>query len=345
MDLKYTDYDVADFTADPYFISSVLAPDEESESFWTNWVRENPSRQKAVHDARLLVLLMHSRRFRLGDQRREDLWGRIKSGALSKTVIKPAGRSVRWYKYAAVLAMVACCSYMAYRFYASDSLLVLRNEKGRKSAAYLPDGTKVWLNSESTLTYPKTFDHASQRTVFLEGEAFFDVVKNTEKPFIVSTPDLQVKVLGTMFNVRSYSNSGTTETTLVEGKVTIAVNGGESPVELVPDQQAVYSNQSRKLSVGNVKVDDVTSWKEGRLIIFNMPFYELMQELERWYDVKIVLKDEKSLACRFSTTIENGPITRILDMLKTTSGATYTILDKTITIEGSLCETPAIDPQ
>lgn len=351
--MDYSTYDIADFAADEFFVSWVLHPGEESDAFWSEWLASHPEMRKVVHEARLSVLLMESRRLSLPKRNRAKIWQNIQARAFrdhaaapNPPVVKERKLSgyVLWLRIAACLLVCAALSYMALnRLYDPlPDVIVAENSRGKKSIIYLPDGTKVWLNAESRLTYPATFQNVNERRVSLVGEAFFDVTENPGKPFLVSTPNLQVKVLGTSFNVRSYETDNITETTLLRGKVMIALNSDHDEeqddfVTLKENQQAIYSNESGRLSLRTVEANTVASWKEGKLVIVNKPIADIEVTLERWYGVEITIEGSVSDDCRFSTTIENEPITRILELFTATGNVTYTINDNLITLKGDLC--------
>lgn len=347
--MDYAGFDIADFAADEHFVSWVLHPDEQSDAFWNRWSAEHPEKSKILYEARLLVLLMNSRRLRLEDDQKENLWDAIQQKAFEGEELLqeepeavPQNRFTLWWKVAASVALIVAATYF-FPFNLTSSQTIVHNPKGKKSVLYLPDGTKVWLNAESRLSYPESFEKLSVREVELEGEAFFDVTENKAQPFIVKTSQLQVKVLGTAFNVKSYENQNTIETTLVRGLVMIELNENtsdqhpEKPIFLKENEQAVYSTVSKELSLHKIKTEPVTDWKEGKLSFVNRPFSEIERELERWYGVEIILENETSSACRFSTTIENEPINKILELFRTTSGITYEIQNNTIRINGNLC--------
>lgn len=350
--MDYSDFDIADFAADRFFVSWVLSPDENSDRFWNQWCAAHPDKSKAIYEARLLVLLMNSRRLKMSDERKESMWESIQSQAFGEEQQQAEAisetRTSRWsgsffLKVAAVFLLIVMVGYYGGTSFLSSGLTVVKNRKGEKSILYLPDGTKVWLNAESSISYPESFENSPVREVALDGEAFFDVTENKAKPFIVKTSQLQVKVLGTSFNVRSYKDQSTVETTLVHGSVMIELNdakpqaGNDQPILLKENEQAIYSTVSRTMSLHSIKAETATAWRVGKLSFANKPFYEIEEELERWYGVEILLEDEESASCRFSTTIENEPINKILELFKATSGIAYEIDNKTIVIKGSLC--------
>lgn len=156
--------------------------------------------------------------------------------------------------------------------------------KGGTYQVTLPDGTEVWLNAESTLRYPGRFG-ADRRLVMLEGEAYFDVFSDSGRPFVVSTRGEEIEVLGTQFNVTSYPNEPMTKTTLVEGKVKVRNVASGQAFVLDPDQQSVSEGATTR--VQQVAAMQFTAWKDGFFFFENTPFTDVLEQLARWYDIKI----------------------------------------------------------
>lgn len=244
-------------------------------------------------------------------------------------------------KVAAVFAGLLLLSAVVYKVYMNYQTVVYTTASGQKEKVVLPDLSTVTLNGSSSLTYDKGWDSAEKREVHLEGEAYFDVVKNTDKPFIVHASKLKIKVLGTSFNVKSYKEDDLVETTLVEGKVAIENGRNKRPdaqdVILTPNQKAVFSKISEEIILTEVEAAYHTSWKSGKLIFEDEPFGEIVKDLERWYGVKIKLSKETSRQCRFRVKIEEESIKEVLDLFKSTTDLTYTIEGNQITIKGKLC--------
>jgi ferric-dicitrate binding protein FerR (iron transport regulator) len=171
--------------------------------------------------------------------------------------------------------------------------------KGRQFSLVLPDGSKVWLNAASSITYP-TFFSGSQRRVNITGEAYFEIVKDEKKPFHVSiNNDAEVQVLGTQFNINSYENEGSIFTTLLEGSVRI-VQGDQLAV-LKPGQQAEVSTETaahekhntQKIKVrSDVNLNKVMAWKNGVFDFQDATLEEVMRQLERWYDIEVVYEKD-----------------------------------------------------
>jgi len=189
---------------------------------------------------------------------------------------------------------------------------------GQKRTVTLPDGTKIWINSGSTLSYPKILGK-KQREVLLSGEAFFEVTKNKHRPFIVKTKEVSVKVLGTVFNVSAYPGDKTIETTLVRGKV-LAYHEGEKKsradqVVLFPGENAVFSLAMQTFSVKKVDTKLYTSWKDGILIFRNTPLTEVIKKLNRWYNVNFEIHDKKIGNFVYSVSFKNDSLSTVMNVL------------------------------
>lgn len=233
--------------------------------------------------------------------------------------------------------------------------------RGQKSEVILADGTQIWLNSESKLSYPANFT-GKNREVHLSGEAFFKVTHNSENPFIVKTSDINIQVHGTSFNVKSYPKDGIVETTLIDGSISIMRQNSKrrhrNTIQLKPNQKAVYikgqgkiklsdlrelhknaKDKKQKLSRKKIIVSDkadtekITAWKDKKLIFRNEKFDELANRLERWYDVEITITNPELTQYHYSGTIENETIHDVLEIIKLTLPIKYTIKHKNIHIE------------
>ncbi len=185
---------------------------------------------------------------------------------------------------------------------------------GARTQVALPDGSLVWLNSGSSMTCPVAFDSKS-RNVELKGEAFFEVVKNEKIPMVVTAGNLKVKVYGTKFNVNAFPDNGVFETTLVEGKVSIIPGDGKQEYRLSPGYTASYSVGNQKLKME--KVDEMakyTGWKEGKLLFHDERFSEIINRLERWYNVDIQLTDASLGNYTLYATFFDESIEQILEI-------------------------------
>lgn len=187
---------------------------------------------------------------------------------------------------------------------------------GQMSQLTLSDGTRVWLNSGTTLRYPERFAE-TRRTVSVEGEAFFEVARMPDKPFFIQTDDLQVEVLGTSFNLSAYPADASTSVTLVEGSVSVNDVAGKSIARLKPGQTATMGKNGSVLHISNVKTGFYAAWKEGKIYFEDEPLDEIARKLERWFNVEITFSEEALKSLRFSGTIlKNKPIDQIMQALQ-----------------------------
>ena len=185
----------------------------------------------------------------------------------------------------------------------------------------LSDGTRVWLNAASSLTYPEIFQDR-ERVVELTGEAFFEVKPDTALPFIVKTQGMRVKVLGTTFNVKAYPDELKLYTTLVEGKVEVFSDYLHRGVMLYPGEQAV--SDSSEIQKRQVNVQPYISWKEGKFVFINAPLGEICKQIARWYDVEIQFADnEIGKVCFTGAILKFRPLEDLLDMIEVTSRVQY----------------------
>lgn len=163
---------------------------------------------------------------------------------------------------------------------------------GQKFKIQLSDGTWVWLNSGSKLRFPQQFASSSQfREVYLEGEAFFDVTKDAQKPFLVNTENINIEVLGTRFNLSAYGSDDAIATTLVEGAVKVyETDSPKNGMRLDPSYQAHFSKSTQSFGKRKVDTDLYTAWMQNKLIINDLTFPEILKKLERTHNVTFVNK-------------------------------------------------------
>lgn len=236
---------------------------------------------------------------------------------------------------ASVLLMMASFAvYQSYFRSEPTQQLTKITDQGQKSTLVLSDGTRVRLNAASTLSYPNQFTEG-ERVVSLSGEAFFEVVRNTEKPFKVKTENMEVRVLGTSFNVSVYS-AAESSVTLATGSVHITAQKGD--VILKPGQQAILSNAANDLTVRQVDVSEQIAWKDGVLIFKSANIDEVIQKLSRWYNVKIETSEAWPSDCRISAEYTNESLLNVLESFKFIYGLEYEIKEKNhITLKGNPC--------
>lgn len=355
--MKYLGYSAEEFANDSFFIRWVKSPDEESEWFWRSFMNEHPSAIVRIEEARRLVLGLHFSFDALGDDELERMRNSLLMRVRADKEDERVGQTHRiplWMKAAAAVLFACTIGFTSYFFVRdsareqvagvmpdASSLEQRSNPDGQKSVLFLSDGTKVWLNAASRISYAPDFGQTASRDVYLEGEAFFDVTHDPEKPFVVHTSSIQVKVLGTSFNVKSYSEDKTIETTLVQGSVRIeqsdAVGRHTGVVELKPNQRAVFDKVSRIINVNEVVAANSGSWKENRLVFDGEAIDNVLSQMERWYNVRIHAADRGHLDCRITASIENESLQEVLKLIEATHGVKCIVSGMDVFVEGKLC--------
>lgn len=241
-------------------------------------------------------------------------------------------------RYAAAILIGVIFSFST--FYLTDKnktqeagIYQLVTHKGEKSYLQLPDGTKVWLNSCTTLKYAQDYGR-SNRDIFLNGEAYFEVAKNKDLPFVVKTNGISVEALGTVFNVCAYGEDSHLMTTLFSGKVAVRPASASRQVLLEPNQVAVYHKSKDKIEVVPYDKRQFAQWKDGYLTFERMSLREITKLLERNYNVVFLYDNQKIKMLRFSGSFRNSEdLSGILNVIKTNTGIHYEIKKDTIVIK------------
>lgn len=194
----------------------------------------------------------------------------------------------------------------------------------------LCDSTVVCLNADSRLTYPVNFK-GKERRVYLSGEAYFQVKRNENKPFVVVSEQVEIKVLGTTFGVRAYTGENNILTTLESGNV--MVEAGGRCVELVPDKQALFDKSTSTLEVREVNIDLFLSWKDGRLKYDNCPLEKMMTDLSRWYGFDVFFSRSELGSYRFSIDMRKyDSFEEVLQLIAQTGEVNFDIKDNTVIV-------------
>ncbi|GGB02485.1 FecR family protein [Puia dinghuensis] len=203
----------------------------------------------------------------------------------------------------------------------------LTTQKGNQYHLTLPDGTKVWLNAVSSITYPTAFA-GKERRVTISGEAYFEVMKNQQKPFIVQEGDMNVEVLGTSFDVNGYGDEAALKTTLVDGKVRVEKGAAASMLE--PGEQAVIANSNAGISIDhNPDIEAVLAWKNGSFAFKDASIAAIMQQVQRWYDVDVIY--EANITKHFVADIpRNVPLSQLLQLLEATDQVHFRVEGKKV---------------
>jgi len=240
--------------------------------------------------------------------------------------------ATRFTKYAAIFLLLGLSTLTAYlliernNYRNETSYFSVHVDSGKSSDVVLPDGSKVELNSQSSIVYNND-NKLSQRRVSLIGEAHFKVTKNPEKPFVVSTEFFDVQVLGTTFDVKTYQSDDYQVVSLLEGKVKLTTRHSENntSIYLTPNQKAIYNKRTGALSVKATDNSSETAWMKGILAFHSEPLHNIKLELERKYDVHIQMDCPSIENDPFTGSFDNKTLVEVLDNLKIHYGLNYTI--------------------
>lgn len=209
-----------------------------------------------------------------------------------------------------------------------SSNAVIRTSEGEKADIFLPDSTRITINSGSEIEYGAGYN-IRERAVRLSGEAYFDVHTDPDKPFIVQAGgEITVLATGTKFNIYSYPDEDRIETTLVDGTISVALED-EDPIEVSPGQQVVYFSRTKRAIVKNVVPETYTSWKENKLRFIDTPFEEVLRKLGRRYNVVFEVRGKELLELKYTATFIDESIEEVMQMLKTISPISYRIYNRT----------------
>ena len=245
-------------------------------------------------------------------------------------------------RVAAAVILVLGFTYIFYQYqnFSSDDLniqtMVQTNDSDQK-VVKLPDGSIIWLNRNSELLYPEIFD-GEIRTIYLKGEAFFEVTPNKEKPTIVHAGSSKTTVLGTSFNLRAYSKKDDVKLTVVSGKVTFALADDKEKVIVLPGNMASLDNESKLVALGPIIDLNFLSWKSKHLTFNDSPIAELIKQLERHYGIKISVQNPAILNCRFTGDFHETDIENVIKIITRATGTTYELIEGQYIIMGSGCK-------
>jgi ferric-dicitrate binding protein FerR (iron transport regulator) len=263
-----------------------------------------------------------------------------------------------WWAAAAASVFIIWCLTGSSESISSKAIdNTVSTNTGYKASISLPDGSKVWLNGDSKITYDGDLK-GNTREVFLSGEAFFDIAKDKTRPFIIHTRTINLKVLGTAFNVRSYENDKETETSLVRGSIEVTLRDNpDKKIILKPGEKLMVKNSLTVDTLSNYKKSEVsdedqpiailakmryygndssiveTSWTKSRLVFYDERLDKIALNLERWFNVSVLIEEDQLKKEKYTAIIEEGDkLEEVLEALKAAEGFHYSINNKEVII-------------
>ena len=302
-----------DFLTDDEFKRWVLTKDPKLNAFWEKWMATHLEKKPTVLKAREMLLAMQFDVSEVTDSEKDQILEQVLKGQKS---FPAQGRTrkvnefslntyTKWWGRIVASIMLIFCVFIFVKVYefrkmasniAKEVKTITKSiPKGQKLSLMLPDGSRVYLNSESSISFPEKFDGQS-RAIKLTGEAYFDVIEDQSRPFIVQTNNISTEVLGTSFNVNSFPEDDEVIISLVSGKVKVLNNNpaDNKPHEVVLEkgEKITINKTTYRMVKTTFDVISEVGWKKGVLTFNNADFEQIKKKLERWYDVRISCSDE-----------------------------------------------------
>jgi len=345
MKLKYKNYSIEDFASEKSFINYCLNSNEEDVSFWNEWMINNPDRTKDINLAKNIVL-----KYSLGLTEPELSTERIKfieqldaissdPGSKKVVAINPfwsyVGRIAAVLVIALGLGLVIKMTLgdQKYEVLTTVAKTIKKNPVGQKSIIYMSDGTKVVLNAESSMEFYEDFGNVT-REVTLTGEAFFEVAKDANKPFVIKTGNVTTTVLGTSFNVNAYPEMNGVQVAVMTGKVAVENTSvvGNS-ISLKPTEMVTYNSETGVMTPSSFSPEEIISWKDGIIYFKNADEKSVFAKLEKWYGVKIETENKSPRSWDITAEYDNLSLGNVLKSLSYAANFEYTIEKKKVILK------------
>jgi ferric-dicitrate binding protein FerR (iron transport regulator) len=350
------DYKVEDFVLDPEFQKWVLSPDAAAKIYWEEYLRANPNKHKEIVLAKRLVVNMSRKAHQVEETRIEETWSNINQ-ALNKvdyskkkqkvipidstTTLRQHEKtprigyhhSLQFYRMAGILTVVFCLSILINFYFPQPAPVVVEipveyeehlTPPGVKSNLTLQDGSRVILNSGSSLRYIKNFE-PHQRVLELEGEAFFEVAEDNDRPFIVKTGLVATTALGTSFNIKAYENESL-DISLVTGRVLVTQEKAQSQQFQLKKGEGLQINlKADRMKRVSFNKERVLAWTHKTIIFDRTPMPEIKRVLENWYGVKISFSNLPMRDLEVSGRFQDQTLRNVLEGLSYSARFEFTI--------------------
>lgn len=271
----------------------------------------------------------------------EKLSKRYAFGESEKIEYSPVAKShsFRFIGQIAASLILIMCLGLGYRLFKSNpkesmnlTYQTIQVNKGERKQVLLADGTQVWLNSESSLSFPKEFSGAT-RDVSFTGEAYFAVAKNPDKHFVINSPRTRTEVLGTRFNLRDYSGEEKSEVVVEEGKVRFSGLQSDGELMLTANQRGTFEAKTREIKQSIVYDSrKYMDWKENKLVLHDLKLEQIKTILERWYDIELIITRNDLKEERYTGSFNNPAVQEVLKSICFALKLTYHQQNKTFTI-------------
>lgn len=315
----YKKYTVAEFITDPDFIAWCKGLADADEVFWNDFLRRYPEQSRNLSVAKMVLQRITIKEDRPSPETVESVWTEIELKKTTRFPLRKAGTARRfsWLRVAAVLMLVLGAASLPFLFNGKKSVVTGFGETKRIE---LPDHSVVVLNARSSLSYSRRWEKEAIRAVTLDGEAYFEVTKDKQHPFIVTTKDgTTVEVVGTHFNVKAYKNDQEVQTIVLEGAVRVTKNGVSKLLTpgnkaIVPSDAAISTNRTMRV-VDRADEKDALAWKTGQFSFNNSNIHDVMLDIARWYNVSVKYDGEINVLLNGNID-KNLPLTDVIEIIQ-----------------------------
>jgi len=343
--MNYDEFKVEDFLYDEFFVRWVRNPGPETNHFWEGWIKSHPDKIATIHKASEIIEAVNYKNYHAPSEhdytavlekilKQQPSWSQ---NALKKD--KPVFSY--WLRYAAAISLVGLITAIILHYVqvSSDAkekyvtTIVKETPLGQKLTFELSDGTLVKLNAGSTLKYSEAF-LGNERKVYLNGEAFFTVTRDENRPFIVETAQLTTTVLGTSFNVEAYGIEAST-VAVMSGKVQVKKSNSARETDtffLTSNQMVTISTGSNSITKFDEIPPDIFFWKENIISFTKADFSQIVEQLEKWYGVDFQIQKQSQFEGLFTGRYQDQPLDLVLEGLKDEYNFQFTITDKEVLI-------------
>jgi transmembrane sensor len=343
--MDYNKFTVFDFLKDEFFVKWAINPDAATREYWQRWLKNHPEKNEEVSRAiEIIQSLKLKEVYKMDNSRYEKILDRVilyqQKQQQGANIYSIKRSSFRYWSVAASLALIMVigialfsnrvgtkeASVVGY----STEMLTKITPAGVKLTVQLSDGTIIKMNSGTMLTYPERFSD-SIRLVYLEGEAFFEVAKNPEKPFVIKTGLAEAEVLGTSFNIRAFGNDEAMEVALISGSVWLKNKlGGEQILE--PYERGIVNRNQPVIIKDQFDVKEIVGWKDGILLFKKATFEQVVKKLEHWYGAEFEVNPSVKGKGVYSGEFRNETLEHVLSGIAYSYGLKYEINGKKVNI-------------
>jgi len=292
-------------------------------------IENDPEKKEEFYHYKNLHVLSNQNPDQYRKQQHEsfsNFWDRVQSA-------KPQRLIGQWMRYAAIFILASVLGFMAdYVLHPQESVILgdlieYSSEKGSVSTIHLKDGSAIWLSSGTKLVIDK--NNNGEMIARLNGEAYFDLIPDPKRKFIVDLGKFQIRDVGTTFNVRAYESEQTISTTLINGQIDLIKDSGKSFLKVKPGEYVEYNKTNKEVAVSQQDPSIVTAWKEGKFVFIDKPLSEICTDLENWYNVEIQIEDQKLASTRYTSVVKRSTtVEMVLRILSVTDQIHYEITNK-----------------